>query len=283
MLQNEDLAQKLEAAIQYMQECLGGIKPDILLVLGSGLNHVAEVVANPVVVPFAKVPHLCESTAEGHVGRFVFGEINGKNVLVMQGRLHGYEGYTAQDVAFPIWIAHKLGAKALFTTNAAGGIAEGLEPGDFCIMSDHINFTGRNPVAGAKVPEVGPRFFSMEGAYDADFRTTALSVAADLGIHAQEGVYLGLLGPSFETPAEIRAFASWGAATVAMSVCEEVIAARQVGMRVLGMSLISNRAAGMGVEELNESNFEQELGRVFTIAGEKAALLIKGIIASMEL
>ena len=201
----------------------------------------------------------------------------------MQGRLHGYEGYTAQDVAFPVWVSHELGAKALFTTNAAGSIAEGLAPGDFCIMSDHINFTGRNPVAGAKVPEVGPRFFSMEGAYDANFRATALSVAADLGIHAQEGVYLGLLGPSFETPAEIRAFAAWGAATVAMSVCEEVIAARQVGMRVLGMSLISNYAAGLEPEELNADNFEQELARVFTIAGEKAVLLIKGIIASMEL
>ena len=283
MLQNEDLAQKLEAATQYMKKCLGGKKPDVLLVLGSGLNHVAEEVDSPVLIPFSDVPHLCESTVEGHVGRFVFGELGGKCVLVMQGRLHGYEGYSAQDVAFPVWLSHKLGAKALFTTNAAGGIADGLEPGDFCVISDHINFTGRNPIAGITVPEGGSRFFSMEGAYDSDFRATALSVAADLGIHAQEGVYLGLLGPSFETPAEIRAFAGWGAATVAMSVCEEVIAARQVGMRVLGMSLISNRAAGMGPEELNGSNFEQELNHVIAIAGEKAILLIKGIIASMDL
>jgi purine-nucleoside phosphorylase len=283
MAKKTKLERQLHTARKYLRSCIGKETPDLLLVLGSGWNHVADQVKDPVVVPYADVPFLCESTVSEHVGRFVYGELGGKRVLVMQGRLHGYEGYSAEQVAFPVWLAHRLGVGVLFTTNAAGGIAEGLQPGDFCVMTDHINFTGRNPVASNKVLGLGPRFFSMEAAYDAELRETALRVASDLGIRMQEGVYLGLLGPSFETPAEIRAFATLGASTVAMSVCEEVIAARQVGMRVLGMSMVSNYAAGLGPDVLGEFDLERELADVFELAGANATRLVEGIIRAMPL
>ena len=151
----------------------------------------------------------------------------------MQGRLHGYEGYSAQEVAYPVWLMHSIGVRTLLTTNAASTINEGFEVGDFCVMSDHINFTGRNPVRGVEPDKLAMRFFSMLDCYDPALREVAKEVAASEGIPLREGVYLGLLGPSFETAAEIRTFRGWGADTVAMSVCEEVIAARHVGMRVL--------------------------------------------------
>ena len=164
----------------------------------------------------------------------------------MQGRLHAYEGNSAQEVAFPIWLMARLGIEQMITTNAAGGINESYREGDFCIMADQINMTGRNPVAAPEAAELAERFFSMTDSFDPGLRALAHESAREGDVRVQEGVYLGLLGPSFETPAEIRAFRSWGADTVAMSVCEEVIAARHLGMKVLGISLVSNMAAGVG-------------------------------------
>ncbi len=235
----------LEESLSVLRERLAGREPEVAVILGSGLGPLAEQIEDAVYVPFAEVPHMKTSTATSHVGRFVCGRLGGKQVVCMQGRLHGYEGNTAQEVAYPVWLMHALGARTLITTNAAGAINESYHVGDFCIMSDHINFTGRNPVAGVQPDKLASRFFSMYEAYDPHLRRLARDAAAELGVPVREGVYLGLLGPSFETPAEIRAFRSWGADTVAMSVCEEVIAARHVGMRVLGMSLCSNMACGV--------------------------------------
>lgn len=281
-METKNLQQKIDEAAHYLQLAINSQEPQILLILGSGLNHVAKLIDDPIEVPFAEVPHLCESTVEGHMGQFVFGHMGGKQVLAMQGRLHGYEGYAAEEVAFPVWVAHKLGASVLFATNAAGAIAKDLAPGDFCVISDHINFMGRNPIANNSAPAMAPRFFSMEGAYDADLRKLALQVASRLNIRAKEGIYIGLLGPSFETPAEIRAYATLGASTVAMSICEEVIAARHVGMRVLGINLITNYAAGLGLAASDGLSFEEELARVFAIAGSNAEYLIEGIISDIE-
>lgn len=241
----ETLKTKLEDAARTMRARLEGREPEIGLVLGSGLNEFAEHIEDAATIAYRGVPHMYASTCTGHAGRFVCGTVGGKCVLAMQGRLHGYEGNSAQDVAFPIWLMHELGIRTLITTNAAGAINPDYQVGDFCIMSDQINFTGRNPIAECDVDEIAFRFFSMKDAFDPELRALVHEVADDLGIRVQEGVYLGLLGPSFETPAEIRAFRIWGADTVAMSVCEEVIAARHVGMRVLGMSLISNMACGV--------------------------------------
>ena len=246
MVRENVLINNLDVASEALVEKLQGRTPRVGIILGSGLGPLAEQVQDALYIPFGEVPHMKTSTATSHVGRFVCGTLGGKEVMVMQGRLHGYEGYTAQDVAFPVWLMHKIGVTTLFTTNAAGAINESFNVGDFCVMSDHINFTGRNPIAGADQDEVAFRFFSMKDAYDPQLRRLAFDIAQREGIPVNEGVYLGLLGPSFETPAEIRAFKSWGADTVAMSVVEEVIAARHVGMRVFGMSLCSNMACGIG-------------------------------------
>lgn len=251
------LKENLHEAAYHLKVMLEGRKPEVGIILGSGLGPLAEQVEDAVYIPFGDIPHMKTSTATSHVGRFVCGTLAGKCVLVMQGRLHGYEGYTPQDVAFPVWVMHEAGIPVLITTNAAGAINETYSVGDFCIMSDHINFTGRNPVAGAEPDGISFRFFSMKDAYDPELRALARRIADREGISVQEGVYLGLLGPSFETPAEIRAFRAWGADTVAMSVCEEVIAARHVGMRVLGMSLCSNMACGVeGASPSDEEVFE---------------------------
>lgn len=268
------LKANLEEAAGVLRERLGDRKPAVGIVLGSGLGPLAEQIEDAIIVPFGEIPHMKRSTATGHKGRFVCGELGGKCVLAMQGRLHGYEGNSPQEVAFPIWLMHLLGVRALITTNAAGAINETYAPGEFCIMSDHINFTGRNPVVGTEPDGIAFRFFSMTDAYDPELRAVAHKVAEERGVAVQEGVYLGLLGPSFETPAEIRAFRAWGADTVAMSVCEEVIAARHVGMRVLGISLVSNMAAG--VEGSSPSDTE-----VFEVAKEaepKFCQLIEGIV-----
>lgn len=273
------LKANLEEAAGVLRERLGDCKPAVGIVLGSGLGPLAEQIEDAIIVPFGEIPHMKRSTATGHKGRFVCGKLGGKCVLAMQGRLHGYEGNTPQEVAFPIWLMHLLGVRALITTNAAGAINETYAPGEFCIMSDHINFTGRNPIVGTEPDGIAFRFFSMTDAYDPELRELAHKVALERGVAVQEGVYLGLLGPSFETPAEIRAFRAWGADTVAMSVCEEVIAARHVGMRVLGISLVSNMAAG--VEGSSPSDTE-----VFEVAKEakpKFCRLIEGIVGEAVL
>ncbi|WP_165059958.1 purine-nucleoside phosphorylase [Adlercreutzia sp. ZJ154] len=245
MPDGKNLVEKLRESESVLRDKLGDYSPEIAVVLGSGLGPLAQRIEDAIFIPFADVPHMKTSTATSHVGRFVAGILGGKRVICMQGRLHGYEGNTAQEVAYPIWLMGAIGAQTLITTNAAGAINESYEVGDFCIMKDHINFTGRNPVAGASPNNIASRFFSMYEAYDLKLRKLGLSVASELGIPVHEGVYLGLLGPSFETAAEIRAFRTWGADTVAMSVCEEVIAARHIGMRVFGMSMCTNMACGI--------------------------------------
>ena len=271
------LKEKIAFAAQALRMQLENYAPEVGIVLGSGLGPLAEQIEDPMFIPFAEVPFMKTSTCTGHVGRFVCGTLGGKSVLVMQGRLHGYEGNTPQQVAFPIWVMHELGISTLITTNAAGAINETYHVGDFCIMTDHINFTGRNPIVGTEPDDIAFRFFSMLDAYDPALRQLAQAIADREGIPVHQGVYLGLLGPSFETPAEIRAFRIWGADTVAMSVCEEVIAARHVGMRVLGISLCSNMACG--VQDTSPNDME-----VFEVAAARSAdfcKIITGVVAEM--
>lgn len=268
------LCENLEESARYVRKCLDGRCPRIAVVLGSGLNSLADEINDAVYIPFADVAHMKTSTAQGHVGRFVCGELGGVCILAMQGRLHGYEGNSAQEVAYPIWLMHQLGIQALITTNAAGALNENYHVGDFCIMADQINLTGRNPIAASDPAFLAERFVDMKDAFDPCLRTLAHSVARDSDIAVREGIYLGVLGPSFETPAEIRMFQSWGADTVAMSVCEEVIAARHVGMRVLGISLVSNM--GCGIKDSNPSDDE-----IFEVAHSREAdfkRLITGIV-----
>lgn len=271
------LKQNLEQSAAVVQKHLKGRSPRIGLVLGSGLNHLGDQIEHAIRMPFQDIPYLKMSTAEGHVGQLIAGTFGGVEVLCMQGRLHGYEDNSAQEVAYPIWLLAQLGINTLITTNAAGAINENYQVGDFCIMSDHINFTGRNPVANLAAAHVAQRFFSMTDAFDPELRALAKHVAQEKNIRVQEGVYLGLLGPSFETPAEIRMFRTWGADTVAMSVVEEVIAARHQGMRVLGISLVSNMAAG--IEGSSPSG--EEVMEVATSREDAFVCFIKGIVEQL--
>lgn len=267
----------LEGACATMRQRLGDRTPKVGLILGSGLNPFVDEVADAIYVPYEEVPGMRRSTANGHVGRFVCGRVAGVEVLVMQGRIHGYEGASAQEVAFPVWLMDRLGVDTLITTNAAGALNESFSVGDFCLMADQLNFTGRNPVAAEEPSLLASRFFSMLDAFDPALRRLAREVAERESVPLREGVYLGLLGPSFETPAEVRLFASWGADTVAMSVCEEVIAARHVGMRVLGMSLVSNMACGIG----GASPSDEEIVDVAATRLGDFSKLIRGVISGL--
>ena len=277
-MEHLSLKNMLEKSVEAVAAKLEGRKPVVGIVLGSGLGPLADRIEDAVYIPFAEVPHMKRSMATSHVGRFVCGTLAGKCVIAMQGRLHGYEGYTAQDVAYPIWLMGALGVKSVITTNAAGAINESYRVGDFCIISDHINFTGRNPIAGSEPDEIAFRFFSLYEAYDPSLRELAHQVADEHGISVQEGVYFGLLGPSFETPAEIRAFRAWGADTVAMSVVEEVIAARHIGLRVLGVSLVSNMACGVESSSPNDV----EVLEVARLRSDDFACLITGVVERMS-
>lgn len=262
MNEHNVLRENLKESARVVEDRIDGRIPKVGMILGSGLGSLAERIEQASCIPFGDVPHMKKSTATSHVGRFVCGMLGDRAVIAMQGRLHGYEGNTAQEVAYPVWLMHLLGVETLIVTNAAGAINESYRVGDFCLMEDHINFTGRNPVAGLEPDGIAPRFFSMKDAYDPTLRRLARDVAVERNIRIKEGVYLGLLGPSFETPAEIRMFRSWGADTVAMSVCEEVIAARHVDMSVLGMSLVSNMACGIeGASPNDEEVLDVAKGR----------------------
>ena len=226
---------KAEEAAAYIRE-RSAVIPRTAIVLGSGLGSFADGIENPTVIPYTDIPHFPRPTVEGHSGRLVIGA----TAAVMQGRVHAYEGYNPDEVTFPIRVLGRLGITTLIVTNAAGGIRLDLQQGQLVLLSDHINFTGRNPVAGPNDERLGPRFFDMTHAYSQRLRALAHRI-----MPLAEGVYLCVSGPSFETPAEIRGFRSLGADLVGMSTVHEVIVARHMGIEVLGISCVTNMAAGI--------------------------------------
>jgi purine-nucleoside phosphorylase len=252
------------------------LEPKIAVVLGSGLGGFASQLENPVAIPFGEIPHFMQPTAIGHSGRLVIGMLNGVPVAVMQGRLHAYEGYSSEEVTFPVRALGRYGVRTLIVTNAAGGIRESFTPGQLVLISDHINLTGRNPAFGPNDERFGLRFFDMTEAYSRHLRVVAQAAAQEEGYALDQGVYLGLLGPSFETPAEIRAFRALGADLVGMSTVQETIVARHMGINVLGISCVTNMAAGIQVEPLNHEEV-LETGR--QVEGQLAALLARVIPA----
>lgn len=251
--------------------------PQALVTLGSGLNDLASAIENPVVIPYALVPGMKVSTAPGHQGCFVAGSIAGIPVLCMQGRLHPYEGYEPADVVFPVRVARNLGAQTFVVTNATGGINTAYRPGQVVCISDHINLTGRNPLVGPNDDKLGTRFPDMTHAYSPRLRALARDVAARHSYPLAEGVYLGVTGPSFETPAEIRAFRALGADLVGMSTIWEVIAAVHCGFEVVGFSLVTNMAAGM----LEQPITSEEIGRAARIGAEDLRLLVTGVLEEL--
>lgn len=238
-------------AVDFIKSKISG-EYKIGIILGSGLGTLGEKITNPQYVDYADIPEFPVSTAPGHIGRFVFGTLNGKNVMCMQGRIHLYEGYPEESVVMPIRVMKMMGVEKLIVTNAAGGINENFDVGDIMVISDHINFTGRNCLIGKNDDRFGCRFPDMSYGYSPELSMVAFDCAEKLGIKLQKGVYIGCTGPSYETPAEIRAFRILGADTVGMSTVQEVIAANHCGIDVLGFSLVSNKAAGLSRERLTE-------------------------------
>jgi purine-nucleoside phosphorylase len=221
------------------------LRPHIALVLGSGLGAFADDFATAIRIPYAKIPHFPRSTAIGHAGQLVIGKVGNVPVAGMQGRVHLYEGYSAKDVAFPIRVFQRMGVKAVILTNAAGGINLTYSEGALVILRDHINLQPTNPLIGANDDRFGLRFPDMTRAYDPDFRSFAAEEGKKLRLDLHEGVYLALAGPNYETPAEIHAFRTLGADLVGMSTVPEVLAARHSNIRVLGISCVTNMAAGI--------------------------------------
>jgi purine-nucleoside phosphorylase len=242
------------------------IAPAIGIILGSGLGAFATHVESPTTIPYSEIPHFPTSTVEGHAGQLVLGHIAGVPVAVMQGRVHAYEGYPIPQVTFPTRVLGLLGCKTLIVTNAAGGINTSYTRGMIVAISDHINLTGTNAALGpneplfSMIPGAGQRFFDMSTAYSLRLRALAIEEAARQEFLLAEGVYLAVLGPSFETPAEIRAFRTLGADLVGMSTVHEVIVARHMGLEVLGLSLVTNMAAGILNQTINHEEV-METGR----------------------
>ncbi len=257
-----DRTQEASAAVRARTD----VTPQVGIILGSGLGAFAAQVQNAVTISYAEIPHFPRSTVEGHSGKLVLGTIAGVPVAVMQGRVHAYEGYTMEQVTFPARVLGMLGCRTLIVTNAAGGIRADIPQGSLVVLSDHINLTGTNAALGpndprfARTPTAGQRFFDMSTAYAPELRELAQAEAARQGIALAEGVYLAVLGPSFETPAEIRAFRTLGADLVGMSTVHEVIVARHMGLAVLGISLVTNMAAGVTNQEIHHEEV-MEIGR----------------------
>jgi purine-nucleoside phosphorylase len=265
-------------AAAFLRARLDALEPKVGIVLGSGLGAVAEVVADAAIVPFDEIPSFPRSTVEGHSGRFVAGFLGGAPVAILQGRVHAYEGYSPVQVTFPMRVLGALGVRGVVLTNAAGGIKEGYRLGQLVALGDHINMMGWNPLTGPNEarfglrPGTGLRFFDMTEAYSRRLRALAKEAAAEEGFALDEGVYVATAGPSFETPAEIRAFRVMGATLVGMSTVPETIVARHMGIEVLGISCVTNLAAGLSTTPLSHQEVF-ETGR--QVEGRMARLLAR--------
>ncbi|MCK9548044.1 MAG: purine-nucleoside phosphorylase [Sphaerochaeta sp.] len=247
------LLDKMQEAAMYITSRIGSQPLQIGMVLGSGLGDLAEELSDSVAISYKDIPHFPVSTVFGHKGRLVAGTLEGKRVLCMQGRFHYYEGYGMDQVVFPIQVMHALGIGHLLVTNAAGGVNITFRTGDLMLITDHIRLIADNPMRGPNYESLGERFFDMSHAYDPELSDIARRAATGLDMHLQEGVYMFFAGPSFETPAEIRAARILGADAVGMSTVPEAIAASHMHMRVLGISCITNMAAGILAQKLTHT------------------------------
>lgn len=276
---------QIREAAAMIRSKLEGRQPVIGLILGSGLGDLAEQVTNAVSIDYAEIPHFSVSTVEGHAGRFVVGELEGRTVIVMQGRFHFYEGYPMKKVVFPVYVMRELGVFALVITNAAGGMKRGFQAGDLMLISDHLNMTGDNPLIGPHEPELGVRFPDMSEAYSRNFRKLARELAAGIvdesgqPLRLQEGVYCGISGPAYMTPTELTMLAKLGGDAVGMSTVGEVIAASHGGLQVLGISCITDMAIG---EELEPLTHEQVMA-VANRTKPKFQALVKAFVGAVQL
>lgn len=254
----------------------------VLIVLGSGLGGLADEVVSPVRIPYADIPGFASSTVQGHVGSLLIGDLYGIPVGIMQGRSHFYEGYPLWQITLPVRVARALGADTLIVSNAAGGINRNFRVADLMLITDHINLlgmAGHNPLVGPNVDDLGPRFPDMSEAYDPGLRACALRVAGETGIDLKQGVYAGLSGPTFETPAEVRFLRTMGADAVGMSTVNEVVVARHGGMRVLGFSVITN-VARLSADE-GEPPSHEEVLQAGPVCAPRLLTVVKGVLKEL--
>lgn len=263
----------IREAAEYIRS-RSALAPKVGLILGSGLGVLADHIEQPVSIDYRDIPFFPQSTVEGHAGELLIGTVQGTPVVLMKGRFHMYEGYGPEMTAFPVRVMKELGVTTLLVTNAAGGVNTSYHPGDLMLISDHLNLTGRNPLVGPNDEELGARFPDMSQAYSRRLRDIARKLAADKGVPLQEGVYAGLLGPTYETPAEIRMLRTLGADAVGMSTVSETIVARHAGIEVLGISCISNMASGILDQPLSHQEVMETTERV----REKFLSLVLSII-----
>ncbi|WP_178022749.1 purine-nucleoside phosphorylase [uncultured Paenibacillus sp.] len=263
----------IREAAEYIRS-RSALAPKVGLILGSGLGVLADHIEQPVSIEYRDIPFFPQSTVEGHAGELLIGTVQGTPVVLMKGRFHMYEGYGPEMTAFPVRVMKELGVTTLLVTNAAGGVNTSYAPGDLMLISDHLNLTGRNPLVGPNDEELGARFPDMSQAYSRRLRDIARKIAADKGVPLQEGVYAGLLGPTYETPAEIRMLRTLGADAVGMSTVSETIVARHAGIEVLGISCISNMASGILDRPLSHQEVMETTERV----REKFLSLVLSII-----
>ena len=250
-------ANYLESAA-FIRGKLGDFKPEVLLVLGSGLGYMGDFVDNPIRIPYVGIPHFKAATAPGHEGQFVAGQLRGKNVLMMQGRFHVYEGYTAAAAAYPVRVAKCLGVNTMIVTNACGGVNTSYKVGELVLLNDFIKFADINPLIGPNMAEFGPRFKPMNDTFDKAYIALAKEVGKTQGFDLKEGIYFYMTGPQYETPAEIRAIRVLGGDVVGMSTVPECLAAAHAGMKTLGVSLVTNMAAGVLESLPNEGEVIEE-------------------------
>lgn len=236
--------------------------PSVGLVLGSGLGAFVNQIQEPLVIPYREIPHFVSTTVEGHAGNLIAGRIGNRPVIALQGRFHYYEGHSMETVVFPTRVLALLGIQILVLTNSAGGLGDGMEAGDFMILEDHINFMGANPLMGPNIKELGPRFPDMSEAYDSKLRATLEEVLKKNKVRFHKGIYGGLSGPTYETPAEVRFLKMAGCSAVGMSTVPECIAANHLGLRVVALSCITNLAAGISRQKLSHSEVTETAKRV---------------------
>lgn len=274
----EDILDKVKESYRFIQEKLKG-KIDVSIILGSGLGELAEEIKDPVRIEYRDIPNFPVSTVPGHAGRLVIGKIGDTSVMAMQGRFHFYEGYSMSQVTFPVRVMSMLGVKAVVLTNAAGGINLDFVPGDLMVIKDHINLTMNNPLIGKNIDELGPRFPDMSETYSKRLIENLKTIYEKHGIRFVSGVYAGLTGPSFETPAEIRMLRILGADAVGMSTIPEAIAARHCGMEVCGISCITNMAAGI----LDQPLTHEEVIETSNMVKEKFKAVLRDLIRDIQI
>jgi len=276
MIREQEFMDKLSETRRYIIEKIN-MEPQMGIILGSGLGGFVELIEDKVSIPYQEIPNFPVSTVEGHKGQLVFGKVLGKPVVAMQGRFHFYEGYPMQEVTFPVRVMQVLGVSGLIVTNAAGGINPAYRPGDLVLLRDHINMMGDNPLRGANLSNLGPRFPDLSEGYDLEWRQKALTIAREVGIYPQEGIYAAMSGPSYESPAEIRFLRTVGADLVGMSTVPEVIVANHGGMRVLGISCVTNMAAGILSQRLSHAEVMETAERIEKQFVRFVQALVKGL------